>query len=634
MNRTFSILASLFVLNFAFAATDIENILRKACTSVDSSGYYFSRAKRAIKTPKDEAEYYFSKNVRFTNYGTTDSAIIYGKIAERKFLNLRDTTKLIRIYNNFGKIYQRNGKYELAIAYLFKGLKLAESKHDEKWMGNLCINLGLNYHDFADFKNGIKYGKQGYQHHVIASKTGDAYLIALALNTIAINFDDWNKPDSALYYHFRIFDYKNRLDTLSISFTYNNIGNTLMKQRKFSQAKSWIERAVKIAKINCRQLDDNAYAYENATNFINLATIEFELGNYSKAEQIFKTAYMYVTKSKDIEKLRDYNLDQYLFNKKRKHFAEAIEYQDKYFNIRDSIFNQQRAKAVAELETKYQTEKKERELIQSRAKIIETEAKRKQIMTWLLFSVLMIIVLGFIAYFVYRQQRLRLAQQQREFLLKAEINQIETKNKLQEQRLTISRDLHDNIGSQLTYIISSINNLRYRLKEDEKVSGQLDKIGQFASDTISELRDTIWAVNSNSIKFDDLRVRIYNAIEKAKQAKPDIQIDFRIDEQLEGLLLTAFVGLNIFRTIQEIVNNALKYADATAINIEILSRNNLIEIIAGDNGNGFDVEAVSRGNGLNNMAKRMEDIGGNFLLESKPSEGTHITISIDKEKLF
>lgn len=634
MNRIWLFLASFFTISSAFGAKDLESILRKACTSADSSAYYFTQAKRAIKTPKDLAEYYFSKNIRFTNYETFDSAIIYGKIAETKFQNLHDTIKLIRIYNNFGKLYQRKAKYEKAIGYLFKGLKLAELKQDEKWMGNLCINLGLNYHDFADFGNGVKYGKLGLKHQMIATKTGDAYLIVLALNTIAINFDDWNKPDSALYYHYRVFDFLNRIDTLAISFTYNNIGNTLMKQKKYKLAKSWIERAVKIASINCRKADENAYAYENATNYINLATIEFELGNYAKAEQIFKTAYIYVLKSKDIEKLRDYNLDQYLFNKKRKHFSEAIDYQDKYFNIRDSIFNQQRAIAVAELETKYQTEKKERELIQSRAKTILAESKNKKMHIWLYFSVLIITALAIIAYFIIRQQRLKLIQQQREFQLKEEIGQMEIQNKLQEQRLNISRDLHDNIGSHLTFVISAINNIKYKLKEDQMVSNQLDKIGEFASETISELRDTIWAVNSNNIKFDDLQARIYNAVEKVNHAKSDLKIKFLIEKQLVDLQLTAFIGLNIFRTIQEIVNNALKYADASFIYIEIRERDNSIEITVGDDGKGFDTETVSKGNGLHNMVKRIEDIGGTLTLESISTKGTQIKIIIDKEMLF
>ena len=73
---------------------------------------------------------------------------------------------------------------------------------------------------------------------------------------------------------------------------------------------------------------------------------------------------------------------------------------------------------------------------------------------------------------------------------------IETQNKLQEQRLRISRDLHDNIGAQLTFIISSIDNLKFGFTDiSEKLGSKLSNISSFTQQTIYELRDTIWAMN-------------------------------------------------------------------------------------------------------------------------------------------
>ena len=91
---------------------------------------------------------------------------------------------------------------------------------------------------------------------------------------------------------------------------------------------------------------------------------------------------------------------------------------------------------------------------------------------------------------------------------------------MQEQRLNISRDLHDNIGAQLTFIISSVDNIKYAFDiTNEKLDSKLNNISSFAKDTIVELRDTIWAMNSNEISFEDLEIRINNYIEKAKEAK-------------------------------------------------------------------------------------------------------------------
>jgi signal transduction histidine kinase len=143
---------------------------------------------------------------------------------------------------------------------------------------------------------------------------------------------------------------------------------------------------------------------------------------------------------------------------------------------------------------------------------------------------LLAIFIALIGYLIYRQQKLRNRQQEQEFQLKSAIAQIETQNQLQEQRLTISRDLHDNIGAQLTFIISSVDNIKYAFDiQNVKLDSKLQSISNFTKSTIVELRDTIWAMNSNEITFEDLRARIHNFLENAKTAKEDISIfSFRL----------------------------------------------------------------------------------------------------------
>jgi signal transduction histidine kinase len=233
-----------------------------------------------------------------------------------------------------------------------------------------------------------------------------------------------------------------------------------------------------------------------------------------------------------------------------------------------------------------------------------------------------------IGYLVYRQQRQKNSQIIQENKLKSAIASIESQNKLQEQRLSISRDLHDNIGSQLTFIISSVDNVKYGFDiTNEKLDNKLTNISSFAKDTILELRDTIWAMNSNEIIFEDLEIRINNFIEKAKLSKENISFSFIIDENLKNKKLTSVEGMNIYRTIQEAINNALKYAEADIIAVNIKQQNDQTAINIKDNGKGFDELIVEKGNGLKNMKKRVEDIGGIFSLNSS-TEGTKIEILI------
>lgn len=610
---------------------NIGEVLRKAYHSTDSSFYYFSEAEKMIKSEADEAEYFFFINLRATNFGSPDSAVYFGLIAAEKFSALNDSAKLMFVYNNLAKSYQKLGLYEKAISVLFEGLKIAEPRKDDAWKGYFFQNISLNYHDFEDYANGVKYGKMAFEKLSNLAKP-DIYSAVLALNAVAISFDDWGKPDSALFYHFKVFGYKDQLDTLSIGFTYNNIGNTLLKQRNFKEAKNWIQRAIVIARANYSGVDNIPFFYENATNYTNLANVCYELGEFRQAESAFDSAQFYVTKSNSIEKLRDYNYHQYVFNKKRGNLSMAMYFQEEYYKIKEKIFDDSRSKILAELDTKYQTEKKEKELAESHAKFLEAKSREKQKTVWLLFTALLAVFAFIFTYLIFRQQKLKLAQQKQEFQLKEEIGRIETQNKLQEQRLSISRDLHDNIGSQLTFIISAVNNLKFRYQtENQVLLRQLNKIGDFATETIVELRDTIWAMNAGTIKFDDLRSRIFNFLEKTRETGNEIKTDFEIDGTLKELELTVTAGINIYRTIQEAVNNAVKHSGAGLISIGIINRQNDIEITVSDNGKGFDSGETEKGNGLYNMAKRMEEIGAKFSLETENSKGTKISLQIKKE---
>jgi signal transduction histidine kinase len=621
------ILFTFFSLAFSYSQ-DVQKTLVKAFMSQDSSDYYFKKAKKSIKTKADFAEYYFCKNARCTDYNVQDSSLYYGKIAAKLFLEIKEFNKYMYVLSNMGKTYIKQGRYDKAIEGYFIGMKLAEREKNDYWMQAFPQSISIAYHDFEDYKKGVEYGKKALN-RALTNKKATKVDVAGALNAIAINFDDWKKPDSALYYHFKVFKYIKGPDTINIGNTYNNIGNTLLKLKKFKESEKWINRAVKIAKTHFNGVEDSHYYYENATNYNNLATIAYELKEYHKAEILFDSSYFYASRSESVEKLRDYYYSRYLFNKKRNDVAKALAFQEEYLKLRDSIFKKDREATFAQLEAKYQNEKKEKQLLKSKTKILEkeNEIRKKNIQTIILACIILGILI--VSYLVYYRQKLKNKQQQQEFELKSAITKIETQNKLQEQRLQISRDLHDNIGSQLTFIISSVDNIKYAFDlQNAKLDNKLSTISTFAKSTIIELRDTIWAMNKSEISFEDLQTRIHNFIDKAKEAKEEIQFRFEIDAKLKNKTFTSLEGMNIYRTIQEGINNSMKYAEASQITIKIFPEGNIIQISVQDNGKGFNVENIELGNGIANMKKRIADVGGTFEIHSETNNGTTIIITL------
>ncbi len=292
-----------------------------------------------------------------------------------------------------------------------------------------------------------------------------------------------------------------------------------------------------------------------------------------------------------------------------------------------AVISEKKEAALAEFKILYETQKKEQQLAENKVLLLQNEAKSRRNNYLLIALSIVVFFVALVGYLLYRQQKAKIHQQEKEFELKSAIALIEKQNELQEQRLSISRDLHDNIGSQLTFIISSVDNIKYAFDiQNQKLDNKLQNISNFAKSTIIELRDTIWAMNSNEISIEDLRARILNFIEKAKTAKEDIDFQFTIDEQLLNLKLNAVFGMNVYRVLQEAINNAVKYANPTQITIHFSQVDGKVKIIITDNGVGFDVENVTKGNGLLNMEKRIESIGGAYSLQTELGKGTTISI--------
>ncbi|NNM23351.1 MAG: sensor histidine kinase [Flavobacteriaceae bacterium] len=600
----------------------LDSLLNKAFVNKDSAQYYFTEAKRKLKTRADTANYLYFKFFQQDVARRSDSTVYYSELALPRLRGLDSLERMRKIYERLHFQELRSGQYEAALDFCQKALSIAEELKDTSMISLHLSDKSIVYHDFEDYARGVEYGKKAFDIMINSENINYRYIL-FANNATGINFDDWGKADSALYYHFENLKYLSKVeDSLPYAFIFNNIGNTLLKQKRYDEAKKYIREALKL---NTRR----NRAYNLASNYTNLATIAYRQGDYSEAEKQFELAKKYAEESESIEKVRDVIQQEAWFYKEIKDYRKALEKQEAFYVLKDSVFSTERAATVAEMETKYETEKKEKDLAQTRANLAETELKVKKRNNLIYGSLGFAMLLGLLGYLLYNQQKLKNRQLKKEGELKAALSRIETQNKLQEQRLRISRDLHDNIGSQLTFVTSSVENLKYGLGEkDQKVAQKLTDIGTFTTQTIYELRDTIWAMNKSEISSEDLQARIANFIDKAGSARDEVLFNFNVAHELaEGASFSSVQGMNIYRIIQEAVNNALKYANASniTVNFSKTDLNYLLRIE--DDGEGFDIEEVSFGNGINNIKKRAKDLEGNAIITSAPGKGTVVEVT-------
>ncbi|HNP33635.1 MAG TPA: tetratricopeptide repeat protein [Flavobacterium sp.] len=633
------LLFCLLGLNFGFAQ-NAQQLIDKLKDELKSN----PDAKRTATIYSDLTWYY--SNV------STDSALLYGQKAISESTKLKDSTLIAQVNSDIGAVYFRRNDYENSKKYYNTALKIRKLRKDNLGAAKVKLNLAniFNKEDKRElalkyYLDGIDYFEKNNNPDVVSATKANVAILFIGLKNYpkakkylqeAISYQEKMNQDSGLctsylsmgnvylrmkdtlnalkFYQKSMVSSKKAGNNMALSSALNNLGSIKSQQKKSKEAIALFNKS--------KVLRDSLNLTKDESGLsLGIAKEHIMYQRFDEANKVlYKLKKQYESDPNSQENL----LQTYQFFIHTYGYLKEPDSVNYYNNLASKFQNTIIEKAVAkqtnELEAKYQSEKKEKQLLQ---KTIEIKSARSQLI--LVASIALFI--GLIGLLVYRQQKLRNKQQQQEFELKSAIAKIETQNKLQDQRLQISRDLHDNIGSQLTFIISSVDNIKYAFElQNSKLDNKLSSISNFAKSTILELRDTIWAMNHSEITFEDLQTRIHNFVEKAKEAKQDVGFDFTIDENLKNLKFTSIEGMNIYRTIQEAVNNSIKYAEAKSIKIDIKHQDKNIVITIHDDGKGFDSNEIELGNGINNMKKRIADINGEIEIKSVLENGTTVQI--------
>lgn len=547
------------------------------------------------------------------------------------FLRNAEAAKKIRYaegeaesYANAALTFYFQGKYDQDLSYSLKTLRLYEKSGNRE---RLAFHLGetgyrMKRRDMARAQAYMEKGKR------MAERYGYTKPLLALYNNYGVLKEMQGQLDSALFFYNRSLSTQRKAnDSAGIPYSLNNIAGVHLMRKEYDQAEPIFRLALDI---RTRRRDRIGMA-ETYTSLADLAASRGRRGEamgWARKALALADEMGYLNLAANSHRILS---EQY---EKAADPVQALMHYKAYTRSKDSILNKDTNSRIAELEVEYETGQKEKALAVQKASLLEKDLEvRRSQMTIAAVSVLALFT-AVCGYLLWRQQRMANRQQQREFTLQAAIARIEAQNRLQEQRLSISRDLHDNIGAQLTFIISSVESLRYGFRiQNPSLIEKIGRITDFTRSTIVELRDTIWAMNHADITFEDLKARILNFVEKAKMAAEDVRFTFAIGPGLERMTLSSVAGMNLYRVIQEAVNNALKYASPHEIRIDAALSGGYVTLSVADDGTGFDTEAGSEGNGLPNMAKRMEDIGGECRITSEAGKGTLVSARIETHRL-
>jgi signal transduction histidine kinase len=449
-----------------------------------------------------------------------------------------------------------------------------------------------------------------------------------------------------------------------LSSAYLEVGSNLLDSLPY-QALQVFETGKKIAVKNQFKIDETIYdrrigiTYYKSLNNFKLARHYLNLSLEKCKQERYEEgiAYVYINEAfilrkegKPAEALDFFNktftlkFDNYrtLFNlnayqfisdtyREMKNYEKALEYLDKKKEYQSKISDEEETKIIRDINTKYETKKKELENQE-----LKLKDEKNKLVIYSFIGIFLTFLAG--AYFrishinkkkkIAEQERLIESQKLENVLKDQELKEIDKILEGQEkERLKIANDLHDNLGSILATLKLNFQNLYSQKSDSENGQELYHKTNDLIEEAYQKVRGMAHTKNAGVIGSEGLVPAVQNIAKKiAIPGKLKVQvIPFGMTKRFENAM-----EVNLFRMIQEILTNAIKHAEATEITVSLTQDEDSINIIIEDNGKGFNVKNMGKkeGMGLNNITKKVEQLNGTFNIDSFEGKGTTILIDI------
>ena len=589
----------------------------------DSAWHYVRQAYKEAEAFGDkDLQGRISMNLAIlkTEAGDYEDAIKSYKLA----MNLVDSTNgsqtLSFVYHNMANAYERTGVIDTAIYYSLKALRRYEIANDSQRIASVKLNIASQYRTIKEYELSEKVNMESLEMY---RALGDVFFQAAIENNLSLLNNDQERYQEALQHAEKSLELWQSIgQRLVVAYSYTNLGIAQKGLGQLNESEQSLKNALALQQ-------ERGDRYEVIFLKMHLADVLNKRGNYTEAANLGKEAYQGAVDDDLLIFQQKTALTLSSIYENERNYQNALVYLKKSNAAQDSLFITDKAKEVLKLKQQYETEQKENEILRQQNELVENELIIKKRNNLLLASGGLVILILVIGYGVFRDQKLKAQAQKREAELQKAMVEAQAQENLKEQRIRIARDLHDNIGSQLTYITSITDTAKRNIEKGEVfMAEKLTQMKQFTLVTIAELRDTIWAMNKDEISLEDIQERT-NQLAATIHDATDDAISVRTIGDNSDKVLNAFVGMNLFRIIQESTNNAVKHSETKEVVVSFQDVGSKMEIVIEDFGKGFDTKTQSAGNGLYIMKSRAEKAGIEFKLSSKVGEGTKVELSVE-----
>ena len=483
-----------------------------------------------------------------------------------------DATGTTKTKVALSQIYQVKGDIKKAEALLQETLVLFPQIKDTKSKINTLHTLANVYGMEEKYAEALQLDSIGL---VLCETENAGFLKSSLYDNMANCYTFSGRYEEAKKYFFLCLAIDSSFgNKKQMSDTYLNLGNLMLMQKKYALAEAYLYQGNALA-------DSTGYKHGQYGIYILLSDLYKATNENDKALTALKTAY----------------------------------------SIKDKMINESTEGKIAELETIYQTEKKEQQL-----KLQKAEISKKNFMLWGLIGAVLLLVFSGLAFYRKRQIQNKLNLQsevmkQQDIATKAIISAEEN------ERKRIAAELHDGVGQMMSVAKMNLsafeNEIPFR-NEEQKMA--YERLINLVDESCKEIRSVSHQMMPNALLKSGLASAVKEFLDKIDNRIIKISLHTEgLQERLDSNTETV-----LYRVIQECVNNVIKHSDANNLDISLIKDTDGISATIEDNGRGFDVTDKQKfeGIGLKNINSRVSFLKGTVDFDSSPGKGTLVAVHV------
>lgn len=527
-----------------------------------------------------------------------DSAYVYINKAVFYAVKAGNIKRLSLAYLNRADVLVNLQRYPAALKDCDTAIVYAEQIKNNDGLGRIYSIMNGIYTDLEQYEQALS----------AIDKSNNFFRLSKNRQMIAMNYSDradilliLDQPENAVSWYKKAILVADSLDDVNnLSAYYSGMGEALAKLKNYKEAEKAMFTAINYA-VKTENMPQQAVCYTNLSN------LELEQNHFQRSIEYGIRAYELIKPSMDLlrEQLITYTLaNAYIKNGNSK---KGLEFLAISTALKDSLVKRQFSIETAKQQALFDVKEREREIaVLNKNKELQQQKLQQQRL--LIFGTALLALLSLAAIWLLMNRN----------KLKQRMKELELRNQ-------IAADLHDEVGSSL----SSIHMLSQMATQQGTESTQKDILARMstnAKETMDKMGDIVWMIKPGETEAGSLKQRMERfayEICGTKNITASLQIDV-----LEKIKLTMEQRKNIYLIFKEAINNAVKYSGTVKIEITASLENNKLMLKMRDFGKGFNIGMIKKGNGLDNMQHRADELKGALTIETTEETGTLIQLAV------